>query len=80
METSNEQDAASLLPSARGYQREMLEQSLKRNIVAALDTGAGKTLIAILRIKAFLEREPSKVCLISFFPPLVNTLLTMGAT
>lgn len=62
MVTSNVQSSTSLLlPSARGYQREMLEQSMKRNIVVALDTGAGKTLIAILRIKGFLEQEKKKV-------------------
>jgi ERCC4-related helicase len=45
---------APVLPSARDYQQEMLQQSLRRNIVVAMDTGSGKTLIAILRIKAFL--------------------------
>jgi hypothetical protein len=38
--------AASLLSSARGYQLEMLNESLRSNIVVALDTGSGKTLIA----------------------------------
>ncbi len=44
----------------RGYQREMLEESFKRNIIIALDTGSGKTRIAILRIKAEVERQPIK--------------------
>ncbi|KAH9016902.1 hypothetical protein EDB85DRAFT_2018244 [Lactarius pseudohatsudake] len=34
---------------------EILEESLTRNIVIALDTGAGKTHIAVLRLK-FSER------------------------
>jgi len=45
----------------RGYQQEMLEESLKRNIVIALDTGAGKTHIAVLRMKHETERESRKV-------------------
>jgi endoribonuclease Dicer len=45
----------------RGYQQEMLEESLRRNIVIALDTGAGKTYIAILRMKHETERESRKV-------------------
>jgi endoribonuclease Dicer len=54
--------AVSKLPATRGYQQELLEESLKRNIIIALDTGAGKTHIAVLRMKAeVLEREPKKV-------------------
>jgi len=45
----------------RGYQQEMLEESLRRNIVIALDTGAGKTHIAVLRMKHETERESRKV-------------------
>lgn len=45
----------------RGYQQEMLEESLKRNIIIALDTGSGKTHIAVLRMKLEAEREPVKV-------------------
>lgn len=51
------------LPKSRGYQQEMLEESLKRNIVIALDTGSGKTHIAILRLKHEAERQTSKVSL-----------------
>lgn len=46
----------------RSYQLEMLEESLRRNIIIALDTGAGKTHIAILRMKHEMERESRKVC------------------
>ncbi|KAI0299668.1 hypothetical protein B0F90DRAFT_1727667 [Multifurca ochricompacta] len=45
----------------RRYQREMLEESLRRNIIIALDTGSGKTYIAILRMKLETERESRKV-------------------
>ena len=55
-------DAAT--PTSRSYQLELLEESLRRNIIIALDTGAGKTHIAVLRIKAeVLERETRKVIL-----------------
>ncbi|ODH15088.1 hypothetical protein ACO22_06474 [Paracoccidioides brasiliensis] len=39
----------------RAYQLEMLEASLKENIIIAMDTGSGKTQIAILRIRHELE-------------------------
>ncbi|KAF9005526.1 hypothetical protein BDQ17DRAFT_1424006 [Cyathus striatus] len=57
------------IPTARGYQQEMLEESLRRNIVIAIDTGSGKTLIAVLRIKHEIEREQKKVSW--FFAPTV---------
>ncbi|KAA1474785.1 P-loop containing nucleoside triphosphate hydrolase protein [Dentipellis sp. KUC8613] len=49
------------LPQTRGYQQEMLDESLKKNIVIALDTGAGKTHIAVLRMKLECEQPSSKV-------------------
>lgn len=45
----------------RGYQQEMLDASLQRNIIIAMDTGSGKTHIAVLRIKLECEREQKKV-------------------
>jgi ERCC4-related helicase len=52
----------------RKYQLEMLEESLRRNIIIALDTGAGKTHIAVLRMKHEIERESRKVCIFSLHP------------
>ncbi|KAJ8468915.1 hypothetical protein ONZ45_g17069 [Pleurotus djamor] len=49
------------LPTTRGYQQEMLDESLRNNIIIALDTGSGKTHIAILRIKAEVEHHSTKV-------------------
>ncbi|KAK8107781.1 uncharacterized protein PG998_009794 [Apiospora kogelbergensis] len=43
---------------ARAYQLEMLEESLKQNIIVAMDTGSGKTQVAVLRIQAELDRTP----------------------
>lgn len=41
---------------------EMLDESLKRNIIVAMDTGSGKTHIAILRIRSYLESGGGKLC------------------
>lgn len=49
------------MPRTRGYQQEMLEESLRRNLIIALDTGSGKTHIAILRIKIEAERTADRV-------------------
>ena len=45
----------------RGYQQELLQESLRKNIIIALDTGSGKTHIAMLRIKHELEQNSTKV-------------------
>ncbi|KAJ5600761.1 hypothetical protein N7450_001828 [Penicillium hetheringtonii] len=45
--------------SPRGYQLEMLEASMNQNIIVAMDTGSGKTHIAVMRIIAELEKCPS---------------------
>jgi ERCC4-related helicase/dsRNA-specific ribonuclease len=48
----------------RSYQHEMLDESMKRNVIVAMDTGSGKTHVAIARIQAELERsQPGKVSL-----------------
>ncbi|EEQ31309.1 Dicer-like protein 2 [Microsporum canis] len=54
----NGQEGASAVVKSRAYQVEMLEESLKQNIIVAMDTGSGKTQIAILRIRHELERCP----------------------
>jgi ERCC4-related helicase/dsRNA-specific ribonuclease len=43
----------------RSYQQEMLDESMKRNVIIAMDTGSGKTHVAIARIQAELERSQS---------------------
>lgn len=50
-----------VISQTRGYQQEMLEDSMHKNLVIALDTGAGKTHIAVLRMKWEAEQESSKV-------------------
>ncbi|KAF7563100.1 hypothetical protein G7046_g1039 [Stylonectria norvegica] len=56
--------------SSRAYQLEMLDQSLKRNVIVAMDTGSGKTQVAVLRIKAELDKPSEK--LIWFLAPTVT--------
>ncbi|KAI9895076.1 MAG: Dicer-like protein 2 [Vezdaea aestivalis] len=50
-------DPSRLTP--RAYQMEMLQKSLDCNIIAAMETGSGKTLVAILRMQAELEKGDS---------------------
>ncbi|KAK0367338.1 Dicer-like protein 2 [Friedmanniomyces endolithicus] len=46
----------------RGYQQEMLDASLRSNSIVVMPTGSGKTLVAVARIRAELERSaPTKL-------------------
>ncbi|KAH8112986.1 hypothetical protein DFH11DRAFT_1689807 [Phellopilus nigrolimitatus] len=56
-----ESSTPSSIPQTRPYQQEMLDASMQKNIVIAMDTGSGKTHIAILRMKTEAEREPRKI-------------------
>ncbi|EXJ84715.1 hypothetical protein A1O3_05385 [Capronia epimyces CBS 606.96] len=67
----------SIIDQAREYQQELFERAKEENTIAVLDTGSGKTLIAALLIRHFLQQElidrsqgrPSKII---FF--LVNSV------
>ncbi|KAG9230047.1 dicer-like protein-like protein 2 [Amylocarpus encephaloides] len=59
------------LVKARPYQREMVEESLKRNIICAMDTGSGKTHVAVMRILHELETLPSSK-IVWFLAPTVS--------
>ncbi|CAH8386214.1 unnamed protein product [Eruca vesicaria subsp. sativa] len=71
--------ASSPLPFARSYQVEALEKAMKQNTIVYLETGSGKTLIAImlLRSYAYLFRKPSP-CFSVFLVPQV-VLVTQQA-
>lgn len=72
MSVTNEQTPSqALLPvnsfteiQTRSYQEELLEESRRRNIIIALDTGSGKTHIALLRIKDEIDRGSKKARLL----------------
>ncbi|GAB1312939.1 Dicer-like protein 2 [Madurella fahalii] len=61
-----------VIMTARAYQIEMLEESLKQNIIVAMDTGSGKTQVAVLRIRVELERSEK---LVWFLAPTVSLAL-----
>ncbi|KAI0097378.1 hypothetical protein GGR51DRAFT_553131 [Nemania sp. FL0031] len=50
-------DDASIINSPREYQTELFERAKERNIIAVLDTGTGKTLIAALLLRHIIEQE-----------------------
>ncbi|TKY61176.1 Endoribonuclease Dicer-like 1 [Spatholobus suberectus] len=58
---------------ARQYQLDVLEQAKKKNTIAFLETGAGKTLIAVLLIKSIQEslQKQNKKMLAVFLVPKV---------
>ncbi|KAJ4144630.1 hypothetical protein LMH87_003505 [Akanthomyces muscarius] len=64
------EDAQATPHASRAYQLEMLQKSLGGNVIVAMDTGSGKTQIAILRIRAQLESSSDQK-LIWFLAPTV---------
>ncbi|GAP82698.2 putative RNase3 domain-containing protein [Rosellinia necatrix] len=48
---------ALIISSPREYQTELFERAKQKNIIAVLDTGAGKTLIAALLLRHIVEQE-----------------------
>ncbi len=46
-----------IIQSPRDYQVELFERAKQRNIIAVLDTGSGKTLIAAMLLRHVIERE-----------------------
>ncbi|KAL3520480.1 hypothetical protein ACH5RR_018629 [Cinchona calisaya] len=65
--------AADPLPFARNYQLEALEKAMKQNTIVFLETGSGKTLIAImlLRSYAYLIRKPKPFFAVFLVPTVV---------
>ncbi|EHY54037.1 Dicer-like protein 1 [Exophiala dermatitidis] len=52
-----EQESDRIIDQAREYQEELFERAKDENVIAVLDTGSGKTLIAALLIRHFLQQE-----------------------
>ncbi|XP_028758757.1 endoribonuclease Dicer homolog 2 [Neltuma alba] len=65
--------SADPLPFARSYQLEALEKAVGQNTIVYLETGSGKTLIAImlLRSYAYLLRKPSPFVAVFLVPHVV---------
>lgn len=80
-DSASEQAAGGMeMPATRGYQQEMLDESMRRNIIIALNTGSGKTLIAVLRMKHEMEREPTKVRQPFFFLHILTSCRSPGSS
>ncbi|OMO64341.1 hypothetical protein COLO4_32071 [Corchorus olitorius] len=69
----DQQVSADSLPFARSYQLEALEKAIKQNTITYLETGSGKTLIAVmlLRSYAYLLRKPSPFYAVFLVPQVV---------
>ncbi|OMO99607.1 hypothetical protein CCACVL1_03710 [Corchorus capsularis] len=69
----DQQVSADSLPFARSYQLEALEKAIKQNTITYLETGSGKTLIAVmlLRSSAYLLRKPSPFYAVFLVPQVV---------
>ncbi|XP_075502870.1 endoribonuclease Dicer homolog 2-like isoform X2 [Primulina tabacum] len=66
-------DGGNQLPFARSYQLEALEKALKQNTIVFLETGTGKTLIAIMLLRSYahLFRKPSPFIAVFLVPTVV---------
>ncbi|KAI1470586.1 uncharacterized protein F4812DRAFT_469152 [Daldinia caldariorum] len=67
-----EAESEKIISSPREYQTELFERAKQKNIIAVLDTGTGKTLIAALLLRHTVEQELEDRCAgkpprISFF-------------
>ncbi|XP_044470277.1 endoribonuclease Dicer homolog 2-like [Mangifera indica] len=70
---TTEQGSSDPLPFARCYQLEALEKAIKQNTIVFLETGSGKTLIAIMLLRhyAYLLRKPSQYIAVFLVPQVV---------
>ncbi|KAL8968756.1 MAG: hypothetical protein Q9197_004707 [Variospora fuerteventurae] len=50
-------DQRNIITDPREYQLELFERAKKQNIIAVLDTGSGKTLIAVLLLRHIIDQE-----------------------
>ncbi|KAF2838659.1 hypothetical protein M501DRAFT_1031732 [Patellaria atrata CBS 101060] len=51
------QEGTNIIKDPREYQMELFERAKQENIIAVLDTGSGKTLIAVLLLRHILDQE-----------------------
>ena len=53
----SKQESNVIITDPREYQVELFERAKKQNTIAVLDTGSGKTLIAVLLLKYIIDQE-----------------------
>ncbi|KAF9484901.1 hypothetical protein BDN70DRAFT_871881 [Pholiota conissans] len=70
---NNRQSHAVDIP--RRYQEEVFEKAQQGNVIAALNTGSGKTLISLLLIKWITSQEASQGKLVIFLVPKVTLVI-----
>ncbi|TID24520.1 P-loop containing nucleoside triphosphate hydrolase protein [Venturia nashicola] len=63
----------------RSYQTEMVEASLKQNVIVAMDTGSGKTAIAVARAEAALEAAEQDKVRLALWISCFRTLISIRA-
>lgn len=52
-----QQESTRIISNPRDYQMKLFERAKERNTIAVLDTGSGKTLIAVLLLKHIIDQE-----------------------
>jgi len=53
----NQSESHQIISTPREYQTELFERAKENNIIAVLDTGSGKTLIAVLLLRHVMAQE-----------------------
>ena len=59
--TRQQEESDRIVLKAREYQQELFERAKEANVIAVLDTGTGKTLIAAMLIRHVLEQQVVEV-------------------
>jgi endoribonuclease Dicer len=70
-------DSLPLMMVPRRYQEEIFLHAINNNVIAAMDTGSGKTLISTLLIKWTTSNETQKKVIL-FFAPTVALVVQQG--
>lgn len=67
-----------IIKNPREYQRELYERAKRQNTIAVLDTGSGKTLIAVMLIRWMIDQELERRA--AGNPPKVTFFLVASVT
>lgn len=67
-----------IIKSPRDYQLELFERAKKENTIAVLDTGSGKTLIAVLLLRWIIDQELEDRAALR--PPRISFFLVASVT